>query len=153
LLSAASPGKLAAMFLHFFYQWASLIALVVAVTVALWRGEWPERVGAAAMIIAWLATPLVQNSLQRWGVQEGVMIVDAGLLAALLYIGLKSDRWWPLWACGFQAMNVVLHVAVLADARVWAWSYFIASSVFSYLVMLALFLGALGRPPRARREA
>lgn len=138
------------MFLHFLYQWASLIALTATATTALWRGEWPERTGAAAMVIAWFATPVVQNSLQQWGVQTGVMIVDAGLLGALLFVGLRSNRWWPLWACGFQAMNVVLHLAVLADARVWAWAYFVASSVFSYLVMLTLFLGALGRPPRQR---
>lgn len=153
MLSNLAPGKLPAMFLHFLYQWASLIALVITATAALWRGDWPERSGALAMIIAWFATPLVQNGLQRFGVQAGVMIVDAGLLAALLYVALKSNRWWPLWACGFQAMNVVLHVAVIADAKIWAWSYFVASSVFSYLVMIALFLGTMNRPPRVRRAA
>jgi hypothetical protein len=145
---SARPGNLKAMFLHFIYQWASLIMLAITVVVGLWRGGSPERVGAVAMVGAWFGTVLVQNSLQRWGLQTGVMLVDAALLAVLLYLALKTDRWWPMWASGFQAMNVMLHLAVLADAKVWGYSYFVAGAIFSYLVMLSLFLGSL----RARRR-
>ncbi len=134
------------MFFHFLYQWASLAALAIAVITALWRGGWPERAGAIAMVAAWVATALFQSSLQRWGVKTGVMIIDTLLLVALLTIALKSSRWWPMWATGFQAMNVVLHLAVMADARIWGWAYFVAGSVFSYLTMIALFVGALSCP-------
>lgn len=137
------------MVLHFIYQWASLIVLVITAAIALWRGGGPERMAAVAMVVAWFATVFVQNNLQRFGVQTSVMLVDAGLMAVLLYVALTSDRWWPMWATGFQAMNVVLHLTVMADAKVWGWAYFVAGSIFSYLVMLALFLGSVG----ARRPA
>ena len=141
------------MFFHFIYQWASLAALLITVTVALWRGAWPERAGAAAMVAAWVISALFQSSLQRWGVKTGVMTVDILLCAALLAIALTSTRWWPMWACGFQAMNVILHLAVMADAKVWGWAYYVAGSVFSYLTMIALFVGALSLPRRAKPQA
>lgn len=132
------------------YQWASLIAVVMAVTAGLWRGGWPERVTALAMASAWVATALFQSSLQRFGVQTGVMIIDILLLAILLFVALKSDRWWPMWGTAFQAINVVIHLAVLADAKIWGWAYFMGGAVFSYLTMFALFVGSMSRPVRRK---
>lgn len=136
------------MFFHFFYQWASLLVLLTTATTALWRGGWPERFGASAMVVAWIATGLVYNSILQRGAQIGPMVVDLLLLVALLFIALKSNRWWPMWACAFQALNVVLHVAMMADAVLWRRAAWIASSCFSYLTMLALLCGALGRRRR-----
>ena len=154
LLFAPMTANLSAMSsFAFLYQWISLAALMITVATALWRGGWPERVAAVAMAAAWAGTGLVHNGLQMWGVQEGVMVVDSLLLAALLYVALKSDRWWPLWACAFHGLNVVLHFAVMADSKIWGAAYFRASSVFSYLAILALFLGALARPVHRRVAA
>ena len=57
------------MLFHFFYQWASLLALLGSAAVALWRGGWPERLGGGAMILAWAATTLLYNSIQQQGLQ------------------------------------------------------------------------------------
>lgn len=133
------------MLFHFLYQWASLLVLLLTAAAAAWRGGWPERLGAAAMVLAWAATAVVYNSIQLRGFQAGPMLVDLVLLLALLYVALRSDRWWPMWACAFQALNVVLHFALAADHVLWRWAAWLASSCFSYLAMLALLVGALGR--------
>lgn len=133
------------------YQWASLIALAVTAAAGLWRGGWPERVAATGMVGAWFASAMLQSGLQRWGVQTGVMVTDVLLLALLLAIALTSDRWWPMWATAFQAMGVAIHLAVMADAKIWGWSYFVGTAVFSYMVMVALFTGSMSRSrPRGR---
>lgn len=134
------------MLLNALYQWASLIALAVTAAAGLWRGGMPERIAALGMVGAWFASALLQSGLQRWGVQTGVMVTDMLLLVTLLAIALTSDRWWPMWATAFQAMGVVIHLAVMADAKIWGWAYFIGSAVFSYMVMLSLFVGAMSRP-------
>lgn len=134
---------------HALYQWASLLALVVCCGVAVWRGGWPERAGAAAMALAWLASTFSQRNLQLWGPQTGVMIADGLLLAALLFIALKSDRWWPMWASGFHGLGVLLHMAVMIDAHIWGRAYYVAGAIFSYLTLIALLIGGLARP-RAR---
>jgi len=133
---------------HALYQWASLLALVVSCGVAAWRGGWPERSAAAAMSLAWLASAFAQRSLQLWGPQTGIMIIDGLLLSALLVVALRSDRWWPMWASGFHGLGMLLHVAVIIDADIWGRAYYVAGAIFSYLTMLALLLGGLSRPKR-----
>jgi len=134
------------MLFHFLYQWASLAALAIATGVGFWRGGWPERVSGVAMILAWLATALLYNSIQLHGTEVGPVLADVFLMLVLLYVALKSDRWWPMWACAFQALNVVLHFALAADAVLWRRAAWMASSAFSYLIMLSLFLGSVRRP-------
>lgn len=129
------------------YQWANLLALLLASGVALWRGRWPERTAAAAMILAWLASTWLHDADQRLGPQTIIMAIDIALFLTLLTIALRSDRWWPMWACAFHGLSVVLALAMLADPRVWSRAGFIASGVFSYLTMLSLFLGAIARRP------
>lgn len=140
------------MIFHSFYQWVSILALTISAGAGLWRGQWPERVAAIAMIVAWMASALLFNGTQLWGPQTGVMLVDSLLLAVLLVIALRSDRWWPMWACGFHGMNVLLHLTVMLDAAIWGRAYYVASAIFSYLTMLALFIGALGRSARRAVE-
>jgi len=131
------------------YQWASLAALLIATGVALWRGGWPERLAGAAMILAWFATGVFYNSNQRFGPQTAVFLVDLGLMAILLFIALRSDRWWPMWACGFHGLTLTLMLATLADPKIPNRASLIAGGgVFSYLAMAALFFGALPRRPR-----
>jgi hypothetical protein len=153
LAFAADQVTLQPMIFHSLYQWASFLALVVTVTAGLWLGRWPERLGAGAMLAAWLATALSLNGTQLWGPQWGVMVIDVLLLAVLLFIALRSDRWWPMWACGFHALSVVLHLAVMADPKIWGRAYFVAGNVFSYLVMAALLIGVLGRRRAAPTDA
>ncbi|MBU4433731.1 MAG: hypothetical protein KKC14_04860 [Alphaproteobacteria bacterium] len=133
------------MAFHALYQWASLMALVATCAAAAWRGGWPERSAAAAMALAWIGSAVVQRSLQLWGLQTGIMIIDGLLLLVLLSIALRSDRWWPMWACGFHGLGVLLHVAVMIDTDIWGRAYYVAGAIFSYLTMLALLVGALGR--------
>ena len=135
------------------YQWANLLALLLSTGVALWRGRWPERTAAAAMIIAWVASAVLHDADQLRGPQALIMAIDIALFLVLLTIALKSDRWWPMWACAFHGLSVVLALAMLADPRVWSRAGFIASGVFSYLTMLSLFLGAIRRRPSASRAA
>ncbi|AAK22765.1 hypothetical protein [Caulobacter vibrioides] len=135
------------------YQWANLVALLLSTGVALWRGRWPERAAATAMILAWSASAVLHNADQLRGPQGLIMAVDLALFLVLLGIALKSDRWWPMWACAFHALSIVLALAMLADPRVWSRSGFIASGVFSYLTMLSLFLGALGQKPGGKPPA
>lgn len=132
------------------YQWANFVALLLACGAAAWRGRWPERAAAIAMVAAWVASAIVHNAAQLRGPQTAVMAIDGLLFLILLTIALTSDRWWPLWATAFHGLAVVLSLAMLADPRVWSRAGFIAGGVFSYLTMLSLFLGAIRRaPPRA----
>ena len=130
----------------FLYQWASLAALLISAGVGLWRGGWPERLAAVAMILAWIATGLFYKTHLWFGPQTAVFLVDLSLMLVLLFIALRSDRWWPMWACGFHGLTLILMLATLADSGISNRAGYIAGGgLFSYLTMAALFFGALPR--------
>jgi hypothetical protein len=130
---------------HHIYQYVGLVWLLVGVVPALLRGGWPERSAAVAMIGAWLSSAYAQNIGQVIGPQIGVTIIDLLLLALLVGIALVSNRWWPMWATAFHGLGALLHLAVLLDQKVMGRAYFIAGAVFSFLTVLALFLGSIRR--------
>ena len=107
------------------------------------------RFALGMVCAAWLGSAFAQRSLQLWGPQTGIMIIDGLLLAALLVIALRSDRWWPMWAAGFHGLGVFLHIAVIIDADIWGRAYYVAGAIFSYLTMASLLTGGLSRPKRA----
>lgn len=129
-----------------FYQWFSLAALLGSTGLALWRGGWPERLAATAMILAWVASTLLYKTHLRFGPQTAVFLVDLALLLVLLFIALRSNRWWPMWACGFHGLTLILMLATLADAKISNRAGYIAGGgIFSYLAMAALLCGVLPR--------
>lgn len=131
-------------------QWSSLAALLITAGVALWRGRWPERLAAVAMILAWFATGFLYNNHQKFGPQTAVFLVDLALMLVLLFIALRSDRWWPMWASGFHGLSLILTLATLVDPRIPNRASLNAGGgVFSYLAMAALFCGSL---PRRRAQ-
>ncbi len=124
--------------------------LMTAVSVAaLWGGGPPERRAALANLAAWFLTPLAYLPEAR--LQGGVLAVDVLFLAYLLYLALTTDRLWLLFACAFQLLGVVTHVAMAADAQVPALPYRWGLVIWSYLVLASLAAGVWrhwSRPPR-----
>lgn len=130
------------------YQWVSLASLLITAGAAFWRGGWPERVAAAAMALAWFASAFLFTSHFGFGPQTAVFLVDVSLLLVLLAVALRSDRWWPMWACGFHGLSLILTLALLLDPQISNRAGYIAGGgVFSSLAMTALFLGAIRRRP------
>ena len=120
-----------------------LIGLVVVVLVcgwALWRGGRDERATAVALVLATVLSPLVQH--RNWVDPEyGVLVVDLALLVFLMWLALRSDRYWPMFAAAFHLLGVVTHIAIMVDHGVRAWAYITGLVIWSYLVFAALAVG------------
>jgi hypothetical protein len=59
----------------------------------------------------------------------------------LLVVSLRTERFWPLVACGFQLLAVLTHAAKLIDKGVAQWAYITAGVIWTYLVLLAMGIG------------
>ena len=134
-------------------QFLSFVVLLACCGFALWRGGRAERIAAMAMMLAWFATPLVQNVQQTLGPQSGVLIVDVLLLLVLLNLALTSDRWWTMVAAGFQGVSALVHLAAALDQQIIPRAYYVAGSLLSYLTMGALLTGAVNAHRRARPKS
>ncbi len=115
--------------------------MLLVVGVAVWRGGLWERKAANAMLVAWLFTKLVyryQGQQTEWG----ILAVDVGLLALLVWIALRSDRFWPIFAAAFHLLALVTHGARMIDPKVLGWAYITAGIIWSYLAVAAVGYGA-----------
>lgn len=131
------------MYFHTLAQSISTIAAFLVCAYALWRGGWPEKLAGALLFVNWMATPILQHYADRTQFEVAVFILDGALTLVLLAVALFGDRFWPLWASAFQILELLMHVAMLADPRVGGRAYFIGMEVASYLILVALAIGVL----------
>ena len=124
--------------------------LLLTVGVALWRGGWPERSAAVAVLLASFASPLVESNLFA-SPEYGILAVDLMLLGWLGALALFTDRFWPLWATGFHLVGTIVHVARMVDPTVVPPAYAIGQVFWSYPVLAALASGALVEARERRR--
>ncbi len=59
----------------------------------------------------------------------------------MLWVALKSNRTWPLWAAGFQLVSVVVYFARIADMNVGALAPYLATVIWSYLLLVVIAVG------------
>lgn len=97
-----------------FLQTGFIFALLMCVGYASLYGG---RTGRAGSIIFLLATALTALGTQwnpTWGsTSYAVFAVDSGCLLLLAALAIHSNRFWPIWAVGFQLVAVATHVATL----------------------------------------
>jgi hypothetical protein len=120
------------------------ILLQLAVSAyALVRGGAPERIVAVLMWVAYVISILLQSQMpvRFHGVELGIFIVDCAMLAALLAVALRAERFWPIWMTGLQAVAVAAHMAKMVDPQVIPWAYAAMLAFWSYPMMALLAIG------------
>lgn len=140
--------------LHHYPAIPAWIGIVIGWTVAaaaLWKGGWSERLAAAGFLAAWLVTPLLRRGGWEGPAWTGFG-VDAAFLALLLFVAMRSRRYWPLFAAAFELLSVLTHVARLIDPGVRAWAYATADAIWTYLLLTALSVGTFNRWRERRLE-
>lgn len=138
-----------------FHQLLGQVSLALMLLVcgwALWRGEKPERLAAAAMVVAWIGTSFVLDRRFK-DVQWATLGVDVALLAVLVGLSLAYRRRWLLAASGFHLLGVATHGALIIDPHVQAAPYIVALGVWSCATVACLAVGmaALTRSRAAAR--
>lgn len=129
-----------------------LAAITAVCGSALWRGGPSEKAGAAIILAGWAAT-VAAAAYPGWDRRWAVLAVDFAAFAALTWLALRSNRWWPLAAAGLQLVAVVTHAARLLDPTVGGWAYISAGRIWGYLLLVPLAAGVAGawRERRALR--
>lgn len=78
-----------------------------------------------------------------WIRTEGeIFAIDIIALLALLYLTIKSDRFWPMWASAFQLLAVTIHTVVMIAPDVTPWAFATGAVFCAYPMLLALALGS-----------
>lgn len=134
------------------FQITLTLALIVGAVYAIWRGGRPERSAMIGLVIASLASPLVQNGSNGEATQWSIMAVDAVYLLQLVWLTSRFDRAWLIWAAAFQLLTVMTHVGMELNFALHGRGY-IASSYVLFIGVLAAILHGAARPARPADDA
>jgi hypothetical protein len=133
-------------------QQIGVIFVVLATGFAFWRGGRPERICAAALLAAWLASPFLIDTRDWVDPQWTVLAIDAALLAVFLWFALRSDRFWPICGAALMGLDVIVRISMVVDRHIIPQAYMTAAAMWAYLVVLTLVVGTaveVRRPSRA----
>ena len=129
---------------------------LLAVCLYAWlRGGDDERIVAATCLGGTLATMLVISPLtQRYsGVEQGLLLVDLGVLAGFITVALRSKRFWPLWVAGLQLTTSLGHILKGIDPTLLPRAYGAALQFWSYPILVILAVGTFRSDRRLRQTA
>lgn len=136
-------------FVRYFLGFAVWIFVLV---VAVWRGQWSERVVGWTMLIGMILTPIVQTRAFSDHPDWGIMLVDTLVTLIIIAVSMKTTRWWPLFCAAYHVLSVGIHVIKITRPDASQFAYLTAAVVFSYLGLLALAVGVVGLELQRWRE-
>lgn len=120
--------------------WIALPTLCLASY--LW-GQWPERAASSCYLLAAVMSvatgPILSAKFHRF--EGSLALIDAILLASLLLIALKADRWWPILATALQAVGTLSHIAKLINPKIYGLGYQMMEESSAYPALLVLAVG------------
>lgn len=125
--------------------------LVASCAYAGWRGLMPERATALGLMLAWVATQMM-NTRNFSQPQYGILGVDVLLLLVLLSLALLSGRRWLMAATACHLLTVGDHVAMIMDMRIRSYAYMTVMVIWGYAVILAMVLGTFFEAEAERRR-
>lgn len=127
---------------YFVLFWLCLAA--ASLGAARW-GEWPERTVAALFFTAAAVSMAIApvTTAKYHGVEAGVFMIDLLLLAALLAVAVRADRWWPICASSFQALAVLSHVGKAMNPDLWRYGYQLMAVWSALPTVICLAAGVL----------
>lgn len=121
-------------------QYVFFTIMLVTCGCALWLGRNSERWTALVLIVAAVASLFAQTS-RFFEPESGILLIDFALLGYLVWLALRSDRFWPLYAAGFQVIGTFIHVARITDDSIWHSAYATGQVLWAYPVLLTLAIG------------
>lgn len=122
------------------FQLFFLLSIVVVLTLAAFKGGRPERALALCLFVAYAAAyPLQILTFGRF--QIGLAVGDALVLAVMVWLSLKYDRWWLFGATAAHALIVIGHGVAAANPNITARQSVAAMWVFGVITLYCLLAG------------
>ncbi|CAN7473419.1 hypothetical protein LJR225_003250 [Phenylobacterium sp. LjRoot225] len=120
--------------------WLGALVAFLVCGAALWKGDLEERLAAAGFLTSLAVTVLLRDN--SWPhIQRAIFIADTLLFALLLVIALRTPKFWPMAAAGFQLLAIMTHLAKVMDAGLQQWAYMTAGVIWTYLQLGAVAVG------------
>jgi hypothetical protein len=136
-------------------QMVGWVSLALTCLAAGWRGERPEKLGAALVAAAWVVSTLVERRHNWLEPQYGILAADVVTLLALAALAFWSRRNWAICAAGFQAIAVLTHLVFLINPQALYRAYYMSNFSIGFLLLGAILAGVFfeaSRPASVSRR-
>jgi hypothetical protein len=130
-----------------------LSLLVVVCLYSAIRGGQPEKRAVMILIVGITLTILAPSaSLQRFTHPEvGILIVDLAMLFAFGMLALHAERYWTLWICSMQVIQVLSHIPLMLIPELLPRAYYLIAAIWAYPMLIVLTAGTYRHQQRLRQ--
>ena len=98
--------------------------------------------GSIIFIAATLLTIAANRADPDWGdTAYGIFAVDVACMFALAVVALTSNRFWPIWAFGFQICAVGTHIATTLMPEIVPRAYQALATFWSIPILWVMVVG------------
>lgn len=123
-------------------QIAFVFALLLCVAYGSAAGGRTGRAGSAIFVVASLLTAAGGMLDPSWtSTSYAVLAVDGTCLLALAALAVNSNRFWPIWATGFQIVAVATHIATILVPDIVPKAYYAILSFWSIPILWVMVAG------------
>ena len=102
------------------------------------------RAGSLIFIAATVFTIVAFKANPTWTqTSYGIFAVDLGCWVALGALAIKTNRYWPIWALGFQTIAISTHLATMFAEDIVPHAYRALLSFWGIPILFAMVAGTL----------
>ena len=83
--------------------------------------------------------------------EVGVLIVDFVMLSAFVMLALRAERFWTLWICAMQVIQVLSHIPKMIIPELLPQAYYLIVAFWAYPMLLVLAIGTYRHQRRLRQ--
>ena len=129
----------------------SLLAVVCIYSAI--RGGQPEKRAAVIFIVGFAMSVFAASpSDHRFTHPEvGILIVDLAMLFAFGMLALHAERYWTIWICSMQVIQVLSHIPLMLIPDLLPRAYYLIASIWAYPMLIVLTAGTYRHQQRLRQ--
>ena len=106
------------------------------------------------IFIVGLAMTLVAISLsgdKYTHLEIGIFVADVWILLAFVVLALSAERYWTLWICAMQVIQVLSHIPKMLIPELLPQAYYITIAFWAYPMLIVLAVGTYRHQQRLRQ--
>ena len=130
-----------------------LSLLVVVCLYSTIKGGQPERGVVLTCVIGFVMTIIAASSSSDMYLHPeiGVLFVDFAMLCAFIALALSAERFWTIWICAMQVIQVLSHIPKMIIPELLPQAYYVIVAFWAYPMLLALTIGTYRHQQRLRQ--
>jgi hypothetical protein len=136
------------------FGWLFLALLLLVIATVLIKGDWEVRIATLVVSAGSVATGLISRLGDDAFDQPSsyLLLSESLVLAVLIFIALRSQRYWPLPVTALELATCLSLLVPLSDANLVAYAMGVAQGLWAYPQLFILLCAALTPPRRGRSK-